>query len=518
MIFLFAAPGLTQEEKPHLIQSLSDKNQQTRASAARELAKMGPAAKPAVPYLIKALKDPDLDVRVEVIRALGSIGPAAKDAIPDLFQILKEEDILFELLRHDEGQLIACSALQLTQVQFSAISLQVVFPDVIQWVRDDKARLIRASSYALEEIGPSAVPFLVKQVSGEKVDTNVCKLTTSLLSEFGCLSVSAVPALIRLLDHDNPDVRGQSTHALAWILATPEKGRKSQTSAEGKNIQRGSEFVHAKQTAVAALIKTLTKDADVTVRWAAASALSMQRATPAIPALLDRMEKEQGRRDHFAACLGEIGPEALPAILNIIADERKTVDFRRMALYSLRLMLTPYSVTAHLDKGSQKKAAVVLKKVLKDENEDLRSDAVRLLETIGVNAREAVPDLIESLKDPSLHFRISAAKAIYAIDHSNLSGLPVLIDLLDDDSIRESATEVIQLIAQFGDKAAPAVPKLIRGLNDSNSDIRLAAVKALGKIGSAAKGAIPYLEQAVKNHEELRMDAQHSLEQIKKSR
>ena len=108
MILVFPTLGIAQEEKPDLIRSLSDRNQETRAAAARDLAKMGPAAKAAVPYLIKALKDPDLDVRVEVIHALGSIGPGAKDAIPDLFQVLKEEEYLFELLRHDERQLIAC--------------------------------------------------------------------------------------------------------------------------------------------------------------------------------------------------------------------------------------------------------------------------------------------------------------------------------------------------------------------------------------------------------------------------
>src|SRR5439155_19038019 len=104
MILVFARPGIAQDEKPDLIRSLSDKNQETRATAARDLAKMGPAAQPAVPYLIKALKDPDLNVRVEVIHALGSIGPGAKDGIPELLQILREVEYLFEFLRHDERQ------------------------------------------------------------------------------------------------------------------------------------------------------------------------------------------------------------------------------------------------------------------------------------------------------------------------------------------------------------------------------------------------------------------------------
>jgi HEAT repeat protein len=492
MILMFALPGIAQDEKPDLIRSLTD-NQETRAGAARQLAKMGPAAKPAVPYLIKALKDLDLDVRVEVIHALGSIGLDAKDAIPDLLQILKEEDNLFELLRHNERQLIACSTFQLAQVRFSAIPLQVVFPDVIQWAKDDKARLIRASFFALMEIGPSAVPFLVKQISGEKVDANVCKLAMSLLGEFGCQSVSAVPALIKLLDHDDPYIRHNSADALAWILAVPDNGRKNQRTMEGKKIQRTAEFEGVKQMAVAALIKTLN-DPEAHVRWAAGSALSMQRATAAIPALVDRMEKEEGMSaEHFADCLGRIVPEALPAVLSAIADESKLARVRLRAFHSFHVMSIPYTDRVPLDKDSAKKAVLIFKKVLQDRNEDLRSDAALALEEIGADARQAVPDLTEALKDPSVHVRIWAARAIYAIDGNNLSGLPVLIELLDDKSERKSAIHAIKV---FGEKA---VPKLIEALYDSNGFVRRPAVWALGEIRLAAKDAIPHLEQAIRD-------------------
>jgi len=41
MILVFARPGIAQDEKADLIRSLSDKNQEARAAAARDLAKMG---------------------------------------------------------------------------------------------------------------------------------------------------------------------------------------------------------------------------------------------------------------------------------------------------------------------------------------------------------------------------------------------------------------------------------------------------------------------------------------------
>src|SRR5205823_9319675 len=131
---------------------------------------------------------------------------------------------------------------------------------------------------------------------------------------------------------------------------------------------------------------------------------------------------------------------------------------RLAAFHSLHVMLTPYHDDVHLDKQSEQKAVVVLKKILQARNEDLRSNGVRALEKIGAEARAAIPDLIETLKDPLVHIRISVARTIFAIDHNNLSGLPLLIELLDDKSDRESAIRAIEV---FGEKA---VPKLIEAL------------------------------------------------------
>jgi HEAT repeat protein len=38
-----------------------------------------------------------------------------------------------------------------------------------------------------------------------------------------------------------------------------------------------------------------------------------------------------------------------------------------------------------------------------------------------------------------------------------------------------------------------AVPALIRALNDSDAEVRLAVIRALGRIGPSAKGAVPVL-------------------------
>ena len=70
-----------------LIEALKDENWRTQRSAAKTLAKMGPAAAPAVPQLIEALKAEHTSLRWAVANALGEIGADAKDAIPVLQEI-----------------------------------------------------------------------------------------------------------------------------------------------------------------------------------------------------------------------------------------------------------------------------------------------------------------------------------------------------------------------------------------------------------------------------------------------
>jgi HEAT repeat protein len=74
--------------------------------------------------------------------------------------------------------------------------------------------------------------------------------------------------------------------------------------------------------------------------------------------------------------------------------------------------------------------------------------------------------------------------------------------LLDDKSYRDSATYAIRL---FG---AKAVPKLVEALYDSNGYIRRPAIWTLGKIGPAAKDAIPHLEEAIRDLDSMRATRQ----------
>src|SRR5262245_58369601 len=69
--------------------------------------------------------------------------------------------------------------------------------------------------------------------------------------------------------------------------------------------------------------------------------------------------------------------------------------------------------------------------------------------------------------------------------------LKTLLKELDSEDA-QARLEAITGLAEFGPDAAPAVPKLVKAIRESDEDVRLNAAITLGKIGKAA--VAPLLE------------------------
>ena len=89
---LLAAEQDTAKDVKELVVTLKSEKVAERASAARILGELGPAAKDAVPDLQAALADADKDVRRCAARSLGDIGKASKPAVKALGKTLKDND------------------------------------------------------------------------------------------------------------------------------------------------------------------------------------------------------------------------------------------------------------------------------------------------------------------------------------------------------------------------------------------------------------------------------------------
>ncbi len=145
---------------------------------------------------------------------------------------------------------------------------------------------------------------------------------------------------------------------------------------------------------------------------------------------------------------------------------------------------------------------------------DDRKHAAVTLGQIGPAAKDAVPHLVELLKDPDALVRRAAAGALGMIGAAAKDAVPHLIDLLKDSDtdVRRAAAGALGMI---GPAAKDAVPHLVDLLKDPDADVRRAAAGALGGIGAAAKDAIAHLVDHLKDPDvPMRVEAAYALASI----
>lgn len=134
---------------------------------------------------------------------------------------------------------------------------------------------------------------------------------------------------------------------------------------------------------------------------------------------------------------------------------------------------------------------------LKHGTRDVKISAAQALGGIGPAAKDAIPALIETLKDED---ECVSGEAGIALGKIGATAVPALIKMLKDgdDQVRHSAAWVL------GSKiGSPAVPALIKTLGDKKWGVRASAVEALGQIGPAAKDALPVLIKILRNGDEV---------------
>lgn len=162
-----------------------------------------------------------------------------------------------------------------------------------------------------------------------------------------------------------------------------------------------------------------------------------------------------------------------------------------------------------LSSGDQAVPALI--EELKNPDPQKREEAATALGRIGPVAAAAIEPLIATFADPDLYLRGAAAVALSRIGAGAVSALT---DALADPNpeIRWSAAIAL---GRLGPHAASAVTALSRALNDPNEHVRYGAAAALGEIGPAAWAALPALTETLHDRDEdVRRGATGALQQI----
>ena len=229
---------------------------------------------------------------------------------------------------------------------------------------------------------------------------------------------------------------------------------------------------------------TLLVDPQTLRRCASARAIGAigPDAAASIPELTRALgDKDSSVRMEAAVALGNIGPKAASSAPAMIATLRRASYFDGVFIGSALAKLGPEAVPL-LIAGTRERTGTV------------RSESIQALRRIGPGASEAIGRLGEVAHDPKDPDRVEAAFALWSIERRPEAISLLAIALGDPDEF--VAGTAADHLGAIGPEAKPAVPALIRALDNKRFAVRGSAATALGKVGAGAKDAIPALLHA----------------------
>ena len=435
---------------PQLIESLRSPVAEEQHLAALALASMGESAAAAVPALIENLSAKADAVRAAAAYALGKIGPAARDATSALAAASSDEDLA---VQHR-----VWAALQ--NIDPAPEVVLPLFAEALGTASPSDAATL---ADFLADSGESAVPFLVKALENK----GAAYWASLALERIGSAAAPAVPALGKVLNSDEAEVRMQALIALAAI------GKASRPLA-----QQIGEI--AKQ------------DPWISVRYAAAFALGATgdkaMGLPILAPMLDEQDeflRVTSASSYVQLAEGGTAADLKKAIEVIAAGAASTQPSVRDV--AIRALADP-DIPAALVQSSVKNALQGI------EDPDKRLEMIDALASLGA---KAVPHCIESLQSKS-PLRYYTLQLLIQLGPEAAPAVDALIGTLADPEV-EMRREALFALGAIGAAASSAVDQVTAMLADRDAEVRHAACYALGEMGPAAKSALPQLKKAMES-------------------
>ena len=177
--------------------------------------------------------------------------------------------------------------------------------------------------------------------------------------------------------------------------------------------------------------------------------------------------------------LGSAASNAVPALIEIYNANISPAsqDAAVVALGSIGPAATP--------------ALPYLLRTLADTNNYTRLACVRALASIHAEPQLVVPALIKSLSDPHFGVRMLAAEALGQFGADAKPAVPALVEIYDRDTA--DSLQAATTLGLIGPAARAAVPSLLRGLTNSNPELRRLSILSLGRIHTEPQLVVPAL-------------------------
>jgi len=310
----------------------------------------------------------------------------------------------------------------------------------------------------------------------------------------------------------------QDSPRFTGLSATREKFQSSDIREKLKAVSQIQDLGALAAGMIPDLLKTLSTD-DLALKHEIVIALGKMgpAAKAAVPKLISLLDEPSLILKHSSIlALGKIGPDSKESIAKLTVFLEDKNAFLRIPAASALVRIDP-------ENDSQKyKLITILADALGDPNEDLRSDAVYALATIGKpasaaltnrflhsdpikclhvcdvlaligpDADAAVPTLIKIVNRKQNQVCSHGLRALGAIGTRPEIVVPELKKFLSHQSASVRANATLAL-GKFGEAASSASIAIARNLSDSDDSVRLASIRTLGMIGAKAKDSIPSL-------------------------
>lgn len=409
--------ALRNQAVPVLTSALADKDARVQATALDAIASIGPDAFEALPRLMDFLQDEHSELGDEAIVAVGQLGPACRSTVE---RLLKNRN-------------------QVVRERGAATLDSIRMAELVSHLADQQRW--REAARDLAEIGPEAVPLLLQARAEEWMPFSEGRgepvaATNWIFDEMGA---RAVPALILGLQVQDPAIRAEAASSLGSL---------------GMGLRRGGAAldIALEERAVPALVDA-RRDEDARVRMLATSALGNlgPTAAAALPVLLEALRDPDslGIGVHLDYAIGSIGAAAVPGLVEALADDHDLV--RRRAVSALGAI------------GPDASDAIpALLQALTSADEGDRFSIGLALREIGY--KKEVSSYVTDLKSASLLVSSDAVKALGELGPEATEALPALIDLIRDRGSLLRRDAVIAL-SKIGPRGSEAVAPLVQALS-----------------------------------------------------
>ncbi len=301
-------------------------------------------------------------------------------------------------------------------------------------------------------------------------------------------------------------------------LATSEEESKATRDAAIRSLGALSRYVpSARQT----VVKKLAKEEEHYNRIQMVQSLAGDdHVGEVVDSILQELTATQGEEAaHLISALQAIDSQQVDAA-KVIGQLQPFLDSSDEAVKQATAL-----TLAHFHAGGDATIAVAIK-LLDSEDPDERQSAIMAIQTLGPQAKAAVPKLIELLSDPEVAYE--AAQTLGEIGPEAVPAAAKLVSMLNDPDLFSSAAQTLarikpeavlpalykelkdpnrryaalEAISQLEKDAAPAIPVLLKALARDDVELKLTAIDTLGRLkevaAPAVKDLLPYLTSADK--------------------